>query len=367
MKKMILMAGDGVGPEVMAQAVKALEWLRSKCNLSVEIREAEYGESYFRKEGKLLSDESLAQCEGADAILFGAVGGDYVSEVPIDEWNRARLTTLRKKFNLFANIRPVVARPELYEASSLKKEIIDGVDLIIVRELVGGVYFGQPRGIEMLPQGGRRAVDTQVYTSEEIRRVGRVAFELARGRRKQLCSVDKSNVMETGKLWRREITDLGKAEYPDVQVTHQHADNCAMQLVRRPRQFDVIVTDNLFGDLLADCAAMITGSLGMLPSAALAGLGPNIGGPALYEPVHGSAPDIAGKNLANPLAMILSLAMALRYSLDSPQQATLIENAVRDTLARGLRTKDLAQDGSDFITTEQMGNEVLMSLSKMRE
>jgi len=364
MKKVVLMAGDGVGPEIMCQAAKILSWLKSKCDLDIAIQDVEYGESYFRKEGRLLSDASLAQCESADAILFGSVGGDYVSQVPIDQWNRARLTALRKRFGLFANIRPVLAFPELHGASTLKKEVVDGVDLIIVRELIGGVYFGEPRGIERI-EHGRRAVDTQVYTSEEILRVGRVAFELARRRRKQLCSVDKSNVMETGKLWREEIAHLGKTEYPDIQLTHQLADNCAMQLVRCPRQFDVIVTDNLFGDLLSDCAAMITGSLGMLPSASLADLDAHTSGPALYEPVHGSAPDIAGKNLANPLAMILSLAMALKYSLHSPQHATLVEDAVRDVLARGLRTKDLAEEGADFIGTEQMGDEVLASLSRM--
>lgn len=362
MKKLVLMAGDGVGPEIMAQAAKIVRWLKSNRDLNIDISEVEYGESYFRKEGKIISEGGLAQCDAADAILFGSIGGDYVTQVPPDEWGQTRLTALRKRFGLFANIRPVRPFPELYEASSLKREVIDGVDLIIVRELIGGVYFGKPRGIERTPQGCR-AVDTQVYTSEEIRRVGRVAFELARSRRGKLCSVDKSNVMETGKLWREEIEHLGKTEYPDIELTHQLADNCAMQLVRRPGQFDVIVTDNLFGDILADCAAMITGSLGMLPSAALADIGENIGRPALYEPVHGSAPDIAGKNIANPLAMILSLSLALRYSIFSPRHAELVERAVRDVLARGVRTKDISKDGVDFVDTEQMGDEVLASLS----
>jgi 3-isopropylmalate dehydrogenase len=300
----------------------------------------------------------------ADAVLLGAVGGPKWDHLPFAQKPERGLLRLRKEMVLFANLRPALCFDALVDASSLKPELVAGLDIMIVRELTGGVYFGEPRGIETLPDGSRRGVNTQVYTTPEILRVARVAFDLARKRSNRLCSVEKANVMESGVLWREEVTKLHKAEFPDVELSHMYADNCAMQLVRRPKQFDVIVTDNLFGDILSDAAAMLTGSLGMLPSASLGASDASGRRAALYEPVHGTAPDIAGKNKANPLATLLSFAMMLRYSFDLAADADLIEASVQDVLADGKRTGDIAKPGQPVISTSQMGDALLAALDK---
>jgi 3-isopropylmalate dehydrogenase len=306
----------------------------------------------------------MARAHAADAVLLGAVGGPKWDNLPFAQKPERGLLRLRKELDLFANLRPAVVFDPLVDASSLKPELVRGLDLMIVRELTGGVYFGQPRGIETLPGGGRRGINTQVYTDEEIRRVARVAFELARRRRNKVTSVEKANVMESGVLWREEVQALRDRDYADVELEHMYADNCAMQLVRRPKQFDVIVTDNLFGDLLSDCAAMLTGSLGMLPSASLGAADAGGRRRALYEPVHGTAPDIAGKDIANPLATLLSFAMLLRYSFGLPEDADLIEGAVKDVLAGGFRTGDIMGPGLKQVSTTQMGDQVLKALDR---
>jgi 3-isopropylmalate dehydrogenase len=312
-----------------------------------------------------LTDATMEQAMNADAVLLGAVGGPKWDSLPFEKKPERGLLRLRKDMALFANLRPALVFDALVDASTLKPDLVRGLDLMIVRELTGGVYFGSPRGIETLPDGTRRGVNTQVYTTPEIHRVARVAFELARKRSKKVCSVEKANVMESGVLWREEVTKLHAAEYKDVELSHMYADNCAMQLVRYPKQFDVIVTDNLFGDLLSDCAAMLTGSLGMLPSASLGAPDATGRRKALYEPVHGSAPDIAGKDLANPLATLLSLAMMLRYSFDLGADAELLEKAVQGVLAAGVRTGDIATPGSSTVSTTAMGDAVLRELDRI--
>ena len=321
------------------------------------------GGSALDADGVPLSDATLARALASDAVLFGAVGGPKWDQNPFHLKPEQGLLRLRKELGLFANLRPAVCFGALADASSLKRELVDGLDILILRELTGGVYFGEPRGIETLPDGQERGVDTQVYTTSEIQRIGRVAFELARQRRNKVCSVEKANVMHTGVLWRRVITALHAAEYQDVELSHMYADNCAMQLVRAPKQFDVIVTDNLFGDLLSDCAAMLTGSLGMLPSASLGAVDANGRRKALYEPVHGSAPDIAGKGIANPIAMLSSFAMMLRYSFGLGDVADHVEAAVKTVLDRGLRTGDIMQDGARKVTTAQMGDAIVAELA----
>ena len=315
------------------------------------------------KYGEPLSNETLKQCQNADAILLGAVGGPKWVDTAYNIRPEAGLLKLRKELDLFANLRPAIVFDALIDASTLKKEVIQSLDILIVRELTGGVYFGEPRGIEDLGNGQRRGFNTQTYTSDEIKRIGRVAFALAAKRSNKVTSCDKSNVMESGKLWREEISNLHSAEYTDTKLEHMYADNCAMQLLRNPSQFDVIVTDNLFGDILSDEAAMLTGSLGMLPSAALGA--PGI--PGLYEPVHGSAPDIAGQNTANPLAAILSFAMALRYSLNEDKTADNIESAVQSLLSKGLRTADIMAENCREISTSEMGDALIEELSKTQE
>jgi 3-isopropylmalate dehydrogenase len=353
MQKILLLPGDGIGIEVMEQAERVLRHLMSK-GLRVEIEHDVIGGTAIDKFGKPLDDSTLAKARACGTILLGAVGGPKWDKVDYNIRPEAGLLRIRKELDLFANLRPAIVFPALAQASSLKTEIVSGLDILIVRELTGGVYFGNPRGIEDLGGGERRGINTQVYTTSEIKRVARAAFELARTRKKQVTSCEKANVMESGKLWREEVTALHAAEYSDVQLSHMYADNAAMQLVRNPKQFDVIVTDNLFGDILSDEAAMLTGSLGMLPSASLNGK--KYG---LYEPVHGSAPDIAGKGVANPLAMILSLAMALRYSLNQGALATQLESAVAKVLDNGFRTADIMQDGMTKCSTAQMGDQVL--------
>jgi len=301
----------------------------------------------------------------SDAVLFGAVGGPKWDNLPFAQKPERGLLRLRKDMDLFANLRPALVFDPLVGASTLKQEVVQGLDLLIIRELTGGVYFGEPRGVTTLPDGTRRGINTQVYTTPEIIRVARVAFELARKRNNRVCSVEKANVMESGQLWREEVQKLHDAEYRDVELSHMYADNCAMQLVRNPKQFDVIVTDNLFGDILSDCAAMLTGSLGMLPSASLGAADSSGRRRALYEPVHGSAPDIAGKDAANPLACILSFAMMLRYSFDMKDEADLVEKAVKNALAKGVRTGDIMQPGMTRVSTTEMGNAVLGELEKL--
>ena len=350
MTDLLLLPGDGIGPEVTAQVRRVAAAVAP--DLSID--ERPFGGVSFDRHGLPLTDETLAAAKASRAVLMGAVGGPKWADAPRDKRPEAGLLGLRAGMGVFANLRPALCFQPLADASSLKRELVEGLDLLIVRELTGGVYFGQPRFIEDLPGGGRRAVDTQVYTTAEIERIARVAFELARGRRNKVSSAEKSNVMETGLLWREVVTDLHAREYADVELEHILADNAAMQIVKNPRQFDVMVTDNLFGDILSDAAAQLTGSLGMLPSAALGAPGT----PGLYEPIHGSAPDIAGKGIANPLAAILSFEMALRWSLDRSDLAGKLFAAVNSALAKGARTPDLG----GALTTEQMGDAVLAEL-----
>ncbi|HEY8191221.1 MAG TPA: 3-isopropylmalate dehydrogenase [Alphaproteobacteria bacterium] len=357
---LVLLPGDGIGHEVMAEIRKLIQWLEKNAGIAFDVHEDCIGGTAIDRHGVPLSDETLAKCRKADAIMLGAVGGPQWDKVDYNIRPEAGLLKLRKELDLFANLRPAIVFDALIDASTLKADVLRGLDILIVRELTGGVYFGQPRGIEQLPNGERRGFNTQTYTTSEIKRVGRVAFELARKRGGKVCSCEKANVMESGKLWREEITALHKAEFSDVALTHMYADNCAMQLLRNPRQFDVIVTDNLFGDILSDEAAMLTGSLGMLPSASLGAPG----SPGLYEPVHGSAPDIAGQGKANPLATILSFAMVLRYSLGRGDIADKIEQAVQAVLSQGIRTADIMAPGCRAIGTAEMGDALLRQLGK---
>jgi 3-isopropylmalate dehydrogenase len=347
---LLLLPGDGIGPEVTTQVRRVAQRLAN----DLAIDERPFGGASFDLHGAPLTEETLAAAKAAGAVLMGAVGGPKWAGAPRDKRPEAGLLALRSGMGVFANLRPALCFQPLAEASTLKREVVEGLDIMIVRELTGGVYFGQPRFIETLPDGGRRGVDTQVYTTAEIERVGRVAFELARGRRNKVTSCEKSNVMETGLLWREVVTDLHAREYADVTLEHMLADNAAMQLVKNPRQFDVILTDNLFGDILSDEAAQLTGGLGLLPSAALG----EPGSPGLYEPIHGSAPDIAGRGIANPLAAILSFEMALRWSLDRPDLADRLFTAVGGALEKGARTPDIG--GS--LTTAEMGDAVLAEL-----
>ncbi len=366
-RKLLILSGDGIGPEVMAEVIRVIDWFHRRRGISFEVSEGLVGGAAIDAEGTPLSDATLKRALASDAVLLGAVGGPRWDDLPFETKPERGLLRLRKEMALFANLRPAVVFPALAEASTLKLEVVSGLDILIVRELTGGVYFGEPRGIETLADGSRRGINTQVYTTEEIRRVARVAFELAARRQRRVCSVEKSNVMESGVLWREEVQWVHDHEFPDIELTHMYADNCAMQLVRRPGQFDVIVTDNLFGDLLSDAAAMLTGSLGMLPSASLGAADSHGRRPALYEPVHGSAPDIAGRGLANPLACLLSFAMCLRYSFDLVDLAELLEAAVAEVLDGGLRTADIMQPGKARVSTRVMGEAIVSSLGKLAE
>ncbi len=355
-----ILPGDGIGPEAMAEVRKVIDWLKNNKALSFTLHEDDIGGAAYDRYGVPLADETLEKCHASDAVIMGSVGGPKWDNVDYDKRPEAGLLRLRKEMGLFANLRPALVFDALIDASTLKPEIVKGLDILIVRELTGGVYFGEPRGIEDLGNGQRRGINTQVYETYEIERVGRVAFDLARKRGNKVHSCEKANVMESGKLWREDITALHQAEFNDVTLEHMYADNCAMQLLRNPSQFDVIVTDNLFGDILSDAAAMLTGSLGMLPSASL-GEADKAG---LYEPVHGSAPDIAGQGKANPLATILSFAMALRYSLDLSNEADAIESAVQDVLNNGQRTPDIMADGCTEVSTAQMGDALIKALEQ---
>jgi 3-isopropylmalate dehydrogenase len=364
-KKLLILAGDGIGPEVMQQVERVLDWYARRRAIGFDVSQGLVGGCSYDKHGTPLTDATMGDAMGADAVLLGAVGGPKWDSLSFDKKPERGLLRLRKDMELFANLRPAIVFGPLADASSLKRELVEGLDIMILRELTGGVYFGSPRGIETLPDGTRRGINTQVYTTGEIVRVARVAFEMARLRGRKVCSVEKANVMESGVLWREEVQKLHDAEYKDVELSHMYADNCAMLLVRQPKQFDVIVTDNLFGDLLSDCAAMLTGSLGMLPSASLGAADARGRRRALYEPVHGSAPDIAGKGLANPLATILSLAMMLRYSFALGADADLLEKAVANALSAGLRTGDIMTPGATKVSTGGMGDAVLKELDKL--
>ena len=364
-KTLLILAGDGIGPEVMAEVRRLIEWLERKRGFGLQVIEGLVGGAAIDAHGVPIDEATMADAMAADAVLLGAVGGPKWDGLPFERKPERGLLRLRKDLELFANLRPAVVFNALVDASPLKPELVRGLDIMIVRELTGGVYFGEPRGIETLADGSRRGVNTQVYTTEEIRRVARVAFEIAAGRSKRVCSADKANVMESGVLWREEVQRLHDEAFPAIELTHMYADNCAMQLVRNPSQFDVIVTDNLFGDILSDEAAMLTGSLGMLPSASLGATEAHGRRRALYEPVHGSAPDIAGKGIANPLAVILSFAMCLRLSLDRAADAALIEAAVQRVLDGGLRTADIMQVDKARISTRVMGEAIIRELDKI--
>ncbi|MGB0749409.1 MAG: 3-isopropylmalate dehydrogenase [Magnetospiraceae bacterium] len=364
-KKLLFLPGDGIGPEVMAQVTRIIDWLAKRRGVDFDITEHPVGGAAYDAHGVALTDEAVADAKAADAVLLGAVGGPQWDNVAREHRPEAGLLRVRKDLDLFANLRPAMVFPPLVEASTLKPEVVSGLDILILRELTAGVYFGQPRGVEEMPGGGRRCIDTQAYTDKEIERAAHVAFDLARKRGNKVHSVEKANVMETGAFWRAEVTKLHAAHYADVELQHMYADNCAMQLVRNPKQFDVILTDNLFGDLLSDCAAMLTGSLGMLPSASLGAADENGKRPAMYEPVHGSAPDIAGEDKANPLAMILSFAMCLRYSLDMGADADHLERAVETVLNDGVRTGDIASPGTTVVGCTAMGTAVLEALDRL--
>ncbi|MCJ8324974.1 MAG: 3-isopropylmalate dehydrogenase [Rhizobiales bacterium] len=361
---LLLLPGDGIGPEVMAQVERIIDWFNQ--NGADFVTETDLvGGCAYDAHGQAVSDATIDKALAADAVLLGAVGGEKWANVAYDVRPEAGLLRLRKDLQLFANLRPAVCFDQLADASSLKRELVEGLDILIVRELTGGVYFGEPRGITDLGNGQQRGVNTQVYETYEIERVSRVAFELAKLRDGRLMSVEKHNVMESGVLWKQVVTKVHAEEYPDVKLEHMLADNCAMQLVRTPKQFDVMVTDNLFGDILSDIAAMLTGSLGMLPSASL---GAEVDGkiPAMYEPVHGSAPDIAGKGLANPIATILSFGMALKYSFKMQDEAKLLEDAIQNVLASGIRTGDIARGDEAICSTSDMGDAILAEMNKLK-
>ena len=360
-RSLLVLPGDGIGPEAMTQVNRVIGWFGEKESVSFDVEEDLVGGAAIDAHGIPLHDDTMAKAMEVDAVLLGAVGGPKWDDLDFSIKPERGLLRLRKEMELFANLRPAMCFDALADASSLKRELVSGLDIMIVRELTGGTYFGEPRGISDLPNGERRGVNTQVYDTHEIVRVGRAAFELAQKRGGKLCSVEKANVMESGILWREEMTKLA-ADYPDVELSHMYADNCAMQLVRAPKQFDVIVTDNLFGDLLSDCAAMLTGSLGMLPSASLGAADETGRRKAMYEPVHGSAPDITGKGVANPIAMTLSFAMALRYSFDLGGEADRLESAVQKVLADGYRTGDIMQDGMKQVGTVEMGDAIIAVL-----
>jgi len=362
--KLFLLPGDGIGAEVAAEVEKLIAWFDGEGIAKFEIERGLVGGCAYDAHGKAISESDMKLAGAADAVIFGAVGGPKWNGVPYDVRPEAGLLRLRKDLDLFANLRPAICYPALAEASSLKREVVEGLDILIVRELTGGVYFGEPKTITDLGNGQKRAVDTQVYDTFEIERIARVAFELARTRKNKVASADKRNVMKSGVLWNEVVTRLNRESYPDVALEHVLADNCGMQLVRWPKQYDVIVTDNLFGDMLSDVAAMLTGSLGMLPSASLGAPDAKTGQrKALYEPVHGSAPDIAGKGIANPIAMIASFGMALRYSFALGDWADKLDQAIASVLAKGRRTKDIAGEGQASIGTAEMGDAIREELA----
>jgi len=362
-RKILLLPGDGIGPEVVAEVKKIIEWFNKNRSLDFQLEEALIGGASIDKHEIPITDEVFYKALESEAVILGAVGGPKYDNLEFSKRPERALLKLRKELKLFANLRPAICFKQLVDASSLKPEIISGLDIMIVRELTGGIYFGEPRGIEPIENNERRGVNTHTYTTSEIQRVARVAFELAKKRNNKVTSCEKSNVMEAGVLWREEVQALKDKDYKSVELNHMLADNCAMQLLRNPKQFDVIVTDNLFGDMLSDEAAMLTGSLGLLPSASLGAKDENGKIRAMYEPVHGSAPDIAGKNIANPIATILSLSMALRYSLNLDKEANLLDDAVQKVLDEGLRTKDIMSLNKKEVSTKDMGNAIISKLT----
>ncbi len=354
-KKIAVLAGDGIGPEIVAEAVKILEALRAE-GLDISLEYGLVGGAAYDETGTPLPDATLSLAKSADAILLGAVGGYKWESLDISVRPEKGLLGLRSELNLFANLRPAILYPQLADASTLKPEVVSGLDLMIVRELTGGIYFGQPRGIRVLENGEKQGFNTLIYRESEIERIAKVAFEIAGKRQGRVCSVDKANVLESTELWRETVTTVAE-DYPDIQLSHMYVDNAAMQLVRAPKQFDVMVTTNMFGDILSDCASMLTGSIGMLPSASL-----DENSKGMYEPIHGSAPDIAGENIANPLATILSVAMMLRYTLNEPVLADRVELAVSRVLDQGLRTADIHSEGMQKVSTSEMGDAVIAAL-----
>ena len=367
MGKILMLPGDGIGTEVMAEVRRIIDWYGTQRGFDVTIDEDLVGGCAYDAHGQAISDTAMEKAHQSDAVMLGAVGGPQWDGVAYDVRPEAGLLRLRGELGLFANLRPAICFAALADASSLKRDIIEGLDILIVRELTGGVYFGEPRGIEDLGDGQRRGVNTQVYETYEIERIARVAGDLAMKRDKRLASAEKRNVMESGLLWNEEVTRVIGNEFPELELEHVLADNCAMQLVRNPKQYDVLVTDNLFGDLLSDVAAMLTGSLGMLPSAALGAKDSEGRSKAMYEPVHGSAPDIAGQGIANPIATIMSFAMALRYSFNRGQDADLLEAAVTHVLDKGIRCGDIMQPGMEKVGTVGMGDAILVSLNELQE
>ncbi|NQV48187.1 MAG: 3-isopropylmalate dehydrogenase [Rhodospirillaceae bacterium] len=363
-KKLLFLPGDGIGPEVMDQVRRVIDGMAKTRSVNFDITDGLVGGACYDKHGCAVTDETMSDAMNVDAVVLGAVGGPKWDNVERQHRPEAGLLRLRKDMDLYANLRPAIVFDSLLDASTLKPEIVQGLDILILRELTAGVYFGEPRGIETLPDGTRRGLDTQVYTEAEIDRIVRLSFELAAKRDSRVTSVEKANVMESGVFWRQVATNVHK-DYPAIALSHMYADNCAMQLVRNPKQFDVIVTDNLFGDILSDCAAMLTGSLGMLPSASLGEADESGRRRAMYEPVHGSAPDIAGQAKANPLATILSFAMCLRYSFDMKEDAEVLERAVENVLNAGLRTADIMSPGMTQVTTDGMGKAVVTELDKL--
>jgi 3-isopropylmalate dehydrogenase len=364
--KLLLLPGDGIGPEVMAEVTKLIAWMNTHGMGTFETEDGLVGGACYDAHKVSITDATMDLAMAADAVIFGAVGGPKWDAVPYEARPEAGLLRLRKDMDLYANLRPAICYPALVESSSLKREVVEGLDILIIRELTGGVYFGEPKTITDLGNGQKRAIDTQVYDTYEIERIARVAFELARKRRNKVTSMEKRNVMKTGVLWNEVVTQVHQREFKDVQLEHQLADSGGMQLVRWPKQFDVVVTDNLFGDMLSDIAAMLTGSLGMLPSASLGEADPKTKQrKAMYEPVHGSAPDIAGNGMANPIAMLASFGMALRYSFNMIKEADLLEQAIAAALAKGLRTADIKSEGSKVVSTAEMGDAVIAEMAKL--
>jgi len=361
-RKILLLPGDGIGPEVINEVEKIIKWFNAKKSLDFEIDKDLVGGAAYDKHGTPITDEAFYKSLESEAVILGAVGGPKWDNLEFSKKPERALLKLRKELKLFANLRPAICFKQLVHASSLKPELVSDLDILFVRELTGGIYFGEPRGIKPIDNGERKGINTHVYTTSEIERVARVAFDLARKRNNKVTSCEKSNVMEAGQLWKEEVQSIHEKEYKDVELNHMLADNCAMQLVRKPKQFDVIVTDNLFGDMLSDEAAMLTGSLGLLPSASLGARDKNGNMRSLYEPVHGSAPDIAGKSIANPIATILSFAMALKYSLNLDKEADTLEKAVQKVLDEGLRTKDILSSGMKEVSTSVMGDAIISKL-----
>jgi len=361
---LLMLPGDGIGPEVVNEVERVIDWFNKNTDSKFEIEKDLVGGSAYDAHGAAISDAAMDLAHKSDAIIFGAVGGPKWDNVPFEVRPEAGLLRLRKDLDLFANLRPAICYKALADASSLKRELVEGLDILILRELTGGVYFGEPKEITDLPDGQQKAVDTQIYTTSEVQRIARVAFELAKTRKGKVTSTEKRNVMISGVFWNKVVSEVHKNEYPDMQLEHILADACAMQLVRKPKQFDLIVADNLFGDILSDEAAMLTGSMGMLPSASLGAVNETTGKRnAMYEPVHGSAPDIAGQGIANPIAEIASFAMALRYSFNLTEEAKLIEDSISAALDTGIRTPDIMQDGMKKVGTQQITDVIISEMN----